>query len=352
MTTDLRFGMFLSQARRSWDDVLDDFLEAEDARVRPRVARRSPRRHGRSARGRLPRGVDAPRRDRGEDEPHPARRARVEQHVPQPGAPAQGGRHGRPHQRRPADPRDRHGLARGRAPPLRVRSPGPAERVDRFEEAVELISLLMAQERTTFHGRYYRARGRAPRAATGPAAAHPDPDRRTSAADAPDRGPVRGPVGHLRGDAGDGDRRASKRSSPTGSPRSTPPVGRSVGTRPRSGGRPGRRATCSAPRTPTSTSSAATIGSVSRTSRPSGPSHPTRRSCGELPPRSFRPYARGSCSTETRRGCTCGAGPASAGPTRSSDQRRLRRRVDRAEGTSLLVVRDRRRRRACSSGRC
>ena len=34
--------------------------------------------------------------------------------------------------------------------------PPPPERVDRFEEAVEVISLLMAQDRTTFTGRYYR----------------------------------------------------------------------------------------------------------------------------------------------------------------------------------------------------
>ena len=34
--------------------------------------------------------------------------------------------------------------------------PAPAERVDRFEEAVELITLLMAQERTTYRGRHYR----------------------------------------------------------------------------------------------------------------------------------------------------------------------------------------------------
>jgi alkanesulfonate monooxygenase SsuD/methylene tetrahydromethanopterin reductase-like flavin-dependent oxidoreductase (luciferase family) len=34
--------------------------------------------------------------------------------------------------------------------------PDAAERVDRFAEAVELISLLMAQERTTYAGRYYR----------------------------------------------------------------------------------------------------------------------------------------------------------------------------------------------------
>ncbi len=34
--------------------------------------------------------------------------------------------------------------------------PAPPERVDRFEEAIELISLLMSQERTTFEGRFYR----------------------------------------------------------------------------------------------------------------------------------------------------------------------------------------------------
>jgi len=34
--------------------------------------------------------------------------------------------------------------------------PAPAERVDRFEEAVQMITLLMSQERTTFAGRHYR----------------------------------------------------------------------------------------------------------------------------------------------------------------------------------------------------
>lgn len=34
--------------------------------------------------------------------------------------------------------------------------PEPPERVDRFAEAVEIISLLMSQERTTYHGRHYR----------------------------------------------------------------------------------------------------------------------------------------------------------------------------------------------------
>lgn len=37
-----------------------------------------------------------------------------------------------------------------------IELPEPAERIDRFAEAVELISLLMSQPRTTFHGRHYQ----------------------------------------------------------------------------------------------------------------------------------------------------------------------------------------------------
>lgn len=37
-----------------------------------------------------------------------------------------------------------------------IELPEPAERIDRFAEAVELISLLMSQPRTTFNGRHYR----------------------------------------------------------------------------------------------------------------------------------------------------------------------------------------------------
>jgi alkanesulfonate monooxygenase SsuD/methylene tetrahydromethanopterin reductase-like flavin-dependent oxidoreductase (luciferase family) len=37
-----------------------------------------------------------------------------------------------------------------------IELPEPGERVDRFAEAVELISLLMSQSRTTFHGRHYQ----------------------------------------------------------------------------------------------------------------------------------------------------------------------------------------------------
>ena len=37
-----------------------------------------------------------------------------------------------------------------------IELPEPAERVDRFAEAIELISLLMSQPRTTFQGRHYQ----------------------------------------------------------------------------------------------------------------------------------------------------------------------------------------------------
>jgi len=37
-----------------------------------------------------------------------------------------------------------------------IELPEPRERVDRFEEAVQIVSLLMSQERTTFTGRFYR----------------------------------------------------------------------------------------------------------------------------------------------------------------------------------------------------
>ena len=48
-------------------------------------------------------------------------RPRLEQHVPPPGPARQGGGDRRPRERRTAHPRPRHGLARGRAPPLRHR---------------------------------------------------------------------------------------------------------------------------------------------------------------------------------------------------------------------------------------
>ena len=37
-----------------------------------------------------------------------------------------------------------------------INLPPAPERVDRFEEAVEMITLLMSQERTTYHGRHYQ----------------------------------------------------------------------------------------------------------------------------------------------------------------------------------------------------
>ena len=89
--------------------------------------------------------------------------------------------------------------------------PEPAERVDRFEEAIRVIAMLMSQERSTFDGRFYRLDDAHLRTAARPAAADPDPDRCPSAPDVADRGSVCRSMGQLRGDAGDGDRRRGSR---------------------------------------------------------------------------------------------------------------------------------------------
>ena len=93
--------------------------------------------------------------------------------------------------------------------------PAPPERVDRFEEAVELISLLMSAGADDVRGPLLPARRCAPRAAPGPAAAHPDPHRRASTEDAADRGSLRRPVGHVRGRSRARRPRASTPSSPS-----------------------------------------------------------------------------------------------------------------------------------------
>ena len=79
-----------------------------------------------------------------------------------------------------------------------IRLPEPPERVDRLAESLELMTLLMAQERTTFHGTYYHVDDAPlePRPIQQPA--HPDPDRRAPAAHAAAGRPLRRPVGHLR----------------------------------------------------------------------------------------------------------------------------------------------------------
>ena len=96
--------------------------------------------------------------------------------------------------------------------------PPAPERVDRFEEAVKVISLLMAQERTTFQGRYYQIDD---------ARLEPRPLQQPRipiliAAHRPrmlaDRGSLRRPVGHLRRHPGrrDGGRRNRARRSHRG----------------------------------------------------------------------------------------------------------------------------------------
>ena len=155
-TTDLRFGMFLSQARRSWDNVLADFVQAEelgfdhawlvDHLVDTDGAPEDGCLEGwtllaaiaaRTSRIRLGVLVSS------NTFRNPAlllKEAVTVDHI-------SGGRlvlgigtgwH--------EDEHRRYGFDLPPAP----------ERVDRFEEAVQVISLLMGQQRTTFHGRYYR----------------------------------------------------------------------------------------------------------------------------------------------------------------------------------------------------
>ena len=155
-TTDLRFGMFLSQASRSWDEILADFLQAEelgfdhawlvDHLVDTDGAPEDGCLEGwtllaaiaaRTSRIRLGVLVSS------NTFRNPAlllKEAVTVDHI-------SGGRlvlgigtgwH--------EDEHRRYGFDLPPAP----------ERVDRFEEAVQLISLLMSQDRTTFDGRYYR----------------------------------------------------------------------------------------------------------------------------------------------------------------------------------------------------
>jgi alkanesulfonate monooxygenase SsuD/methylene tetrahydromethanopterin reductase-like flavin-dependent oxidoreductase (luciferase family) len=154
--TTLRFGMFLSQARKGWDEVLDEFIEAEELGfdhawlVDHLVDTDGGPEDGcleawtllaaiaaRTTRIRLGVLVSS------NTFRHPAillKEAVTVDHI-------SGGRltlgigtgwHEDEHRR------------------FGIDLPPAPERVDRFEEAVEVISLLMAQERTTFQGTYYQ----------------------------------------------------------------------------------------------------------------------------------------------------------------------------------------------------
>ena len=206
----IRFGLFLSQANKPLARGLRRVPDGRGSRIRPRLAGRPPRRHRRAAETILPRGLDAAGRDRRSDATDPPRRPRHEQYLPAPGGSAEGGGDRRPHQRRSADPRTRVRLARGRAPPVRDRPAGTGRthrpicgggRADQPPDEPAEDDLPRAA----------LPAGRRPaRAAAGPAAAHPGPHRGSPAAHDPPRCPLRGPVGHVRGDAGNGDRRRQR----------------------------------------------------------------------------------------------------------------------------------------------
>lgn len=152
----LRFGMFLSQANRSWDEVLADFSLAEDLGfdhawlVDHLVDTDGPPENGCLEGWTLLAAIAArTRRIRlgilvsSNTFRNPAlllKEAVTVDHI-------SGGRltlgigtgwHEDEHRRYGID------------------LPAPPERVDRFEEAIEVITSLMGQERTTFNGRHYR----------------------------------------------------------------------------------------------------------------------------------------------------------------------------------------------------
>lgn len=152
----LRFGMFLSQADRSWDQMLKDFAMAEDLGfdhawlVDHLVDTDGPPENG-CLEGWTLLAAIAARTERirlgilvsSNTFRHPAlllKEAVTVDHISA-GRLILGmgtGWHEDEHRRYGID------------------LPPPPERVDRFEEAVQMVTMLMAQERTTFSGRHYR----------------------------------------------------------------------------------------------------------------------------------------------------------------------------------------------------
>ena len=85
--------------------------------------------------------------------------------------------------------------------------PPPAERVDRLEEAIQMLDRADGRRADDLRGSPLPARRRAARTQAGPATADPAAHRRAPAADDPAGGPLRRPVGHVPGACRDGDGR-------------------------------------------------------------------------------------------------------------------------------------------------
>ena len=177
--------------------------------------------------------------------------------------------------------------------------PEPAERVDRFEEAIQLISALMGQERTTFEGRFYRsddARLRPPPIQRPRIpiliAAHRPRMLRIAAryADQWDS------FAAMPGTATDGVETELAGQSRN----STPHVVRSAGIRRKFGGRRGRRARRSTRSMPIAPFSNVTSVSASRTSQRSCQLRATSRSCGRSQPKSSLRCVPGGSSQRLR----------------------------------------------------
>ncbi len=266
-----RFGLFLSQANKSWPQVLDEFQMAEELGfdhawlVDHLVDTDGPPENGclegwtllsaiaaRTSRIRIGILVSS------NTFRHPAlllKEAVTVDHA----------------QRWPADPRPRDRLECRRTPALWHR-PARTRGTSRPFRGGDPADLRPDGPGTDdLLGSFLSARRRTIATGTDPAPAHPSPDRRPPAPDAPDRGAIRRSMGQLRRDARDRDGGGRSRAC-----RADRAAGRRVSRdRPGPGGRsvarPGRRATRSGRSTTTATSSRVTfaLGSpISRLSRP------------------------------------------------------------------------------------
>ena len=86
---------------------------------------------------------------------HAHRLAGVRQHVPSPRGPGQRGRHHRRDERRSGAVRLGAGWQENEHRAYGIELPPPKQRLDRFEEAVQVVKGLFANERFSFKGEYY-----------------------------------------------------------------------------------------------------------------------------------------------------------------------------------------------------
>ena len=142
----VRFGLFVGQVGMTWSDLRRTVRAGRRAGLRPHLVGRPPDADGSTTRPADIRGVDVAGGSRGADQTGSHRHPGHQQHLSPPVGACEAGRHGRPHQRRPADPWHRHRLVPGRAPQVRHRLSRCARAGRKLEEALDVITALMTGE--------------------------------------------------------------------------------------------------------------------------------------------------------------------------------------------------------------